>query len=70
MSAFMVSNQLMQKVVTAILQNTDAALRGKTRARFYQIQAGAVTYEVSHVRLCAAQRYGPPVTIDLTPDGA
>jgi hypothetical protein len=37
-------------------------------ARFYQTRPGTVVYEVSEVRLCAAQRYGPPVTIDLNPD--
>jgi hypothetical protein len=42
----------------------------KWKLRFYQTQPGMVTYEVSQVSLCAAQRYGPPLTIDLTPDGA
>jgi hypothetical protein len=39
------------------------------RARFCQMQPGTMTYEVSEVCLCAAQRYRPPVTIDLPPDG-
>jgi hypothetical protein len=33
-----------------------------------QTQPGTTVFEVSEVCLCAAERYGPPVTIDLTPD--
>jgi hypothetical protein len=46
----------------------DTPLSAARRARSYQTRPGTVAYEVSEVCLCAAQRYGPPVTIDLTPD--
>jgi hypothetical protein len=45
----------------------DTPLSAARRARFYQTQPGTTVFEVSEVCLCAAQRYGPPVTIDLTP---
>ena len=58
------------RVSWAIEVEADTPLCAARRARFYQTQPGVVTYEVSQVSLCAAQRYGPPVTIDLTSDGA
>jgi hypothetical protein len=58
------------RVSWSIEVEADTPLCAARRARFYQMQSGTVTYEVSEVRLCAAQRYGPPMTIDLTPDCA
>ena len=56
------------RVSWAIEVEAETPLCAARRARFYQTQPGTVVYEVSQVRLCAAQRYGPPV-IDLSPDG-
>jgi hypothetical protein len=46
----------------------DTPLNAAKRARFYQTRPGTTVFEVSEICLCAAQRYGPPVTIDLTLD--
>jgi hypothetical protein len=56
------------RVSWAIEVEAETPLCAARRARFYQTQPGTVVYEVSQVRLCAAQRYGPPV-IDPSPDG-
>ena len=56
------------RVSWAIEVEAETPLCAARRARFYQTQPGTVVYEVSQVRLSAAQRYGPPV-IDLSPDG-
>jgi hypothetical protein len=58
------------RVSWAIEVEAETPLCAARRARYYQTQPRMVTYEVSEVRLCGAQRYGPPVTIDLNPDGA
>jgi hypothetical protein len=57
------------RVVWEIEVEADTPLSAARRARLCHTQPGTATYEVSEVCLCAAQRYGPPVTIDLTPEG-
>lgn len=59
------------RVTWVIEVEADTPLSAARRARSWQTQPGTVTYEVCEVCevcLCAAQRYGPSVTIDLTPD--
>jgi hypothetical protein len=56
------------RVTWVIEVEADTPLSAAKRARFYQTQPGTTVFEVSEVRLCAAQRYGPSVTIELTPD--
>jgi len=56
------------RVTWVIEVEADTPLSAARRARFYQTQPGTTVFEVSEVCLCAAQRYGPSVTIDLTPD--
>jgi hypothetical protein len=46
----------------------DTPLSAARRVRFWQTQSGTTVFEVSEVCLCPAERCGPPVTIDLTPD--
>jgi hypothetical protein len=41
----------------------DTPLSAARRARFHQTQPGTTVFEVSKACLCAAQRYGPSVTI-------
>ena len=57
------------RVSWAIEVEANTPLCAARRARFCQTQPSIMTCEVSEVRLCAAQRYRPPVTIDPTPDG-
>jgi hypothetical protein len=57
--------ELTYQVSWAIEVEADTPLCAARRARFYQTQPGTVTYEVSEVRLRAAQRYVPLMTIDL-----
>jgi hypothetical protein len=47
---------------------TVTPLSAARRARFYQTRPGTTAFDVSEVCLCAAERYGPAVTIDLPPD--
>jgi hypothetical protein len=47
------------RVSWAIEVEAERPLCAARRARFYQLRPGMVTYEVSYVLLCAAQRYGP-----------
>jgi hypothetical protein len=55
--------------VTWIIEvEADTPLSAARRARFWQTQPGTTVFEVSEVCLYAIERYGPPVTIDLTPD--
>jgi hypothetical protein len=56
------------RVTWVIEVEADTPLSAARRARFYQTRPGTTAFDVSEVCLCAAQRYGPPVTIDLTPD--
>ena len=56
------------RVTWVIEVEADTPLSAARRARSCQTQPGTVTYEVCEVCLCPAERYGPPVTIDLTPD--
>jgi hypothetical protein len=56
------------RVAWVIEVEADTPLSAARRARFYQTRPGTVAYEVSEVCLCAARRYGPPVTIDLAPE--
>jgi len=56
------------RVTWVIEVEADTPLGTASRARFYQTRPGTVAYEVSEVCRYAAQPYGPPVTIDLTPD--
>jgi hypothetical protein len=56
------------RVTWVIEVEADTPLSAARRARFYQTRPGTTVFDVSEVCLCAAQRYGPPVTIDLTPD--
>ncbi len=56
------------RVTWVIEVEADTPLNAGRRARFYQTQPGTTPFEVSEVCLCAAQRCGPPVTIDLTPN--
>jgi len=56
------------RVTWVIEVEADTSLSAARRARFYQTRPGTTAFDVSEVCLCAAQRYGPPVTIDLTPD--
>jgi hypothetical protein len=57
------------RVSWVIEVEADTPLSAARRARFCQMQPGTTFFEVCEVRVCAAERYGPPVTIDLTPDG-
>ena len=56
------------RVTWVIEVEADTPLSAARRARFYQTRLGTTVFEVSEVCLCPAERYGPPVTIDLTPD--
>ena len=56
------------RVTWVIEVEADTPLSAARRARSCQTQPGTVTYEVCEVCLCPAERYRPPVTIDLTPD--
>jgi hypothetical protein len=56
------------RVTWVIEVEADTPFSAARRARFYQTQPGTTVFEVSEVCLCAAERYGPPVTIDLTPE--
>src|SRR5271166_2108803 len=56
------------RVTWVIEVEADTPLSAARRARSWQTQPGTVTYEVYEVCLCPAERCGPPVTIDLTPD--
>ena len=56
------------RVTWVIEVEADTPLSAARRARFHQTRPGTTAFDVSEVCLCAAQRYGPPVTIDLTPD--
>jgi hypothetical protein len=56
------------RVTWVIEVEADTPLSATRRARFYQTRPGTTVFEVSEVCLCPAERYGPPVTIDLTPD--
>jgi hypothetical protein len=56
------------RVTWVIEVEADTPLSAARRARFYQTRPGTTVFEVSEVCLCPAERYGPPVTIDLTPD--
>ena len=49
--------ELTYQVSWAIEVEAETPLCAARRARFYQTQPGTVVYEVSQVRLCAAQRY-------------
>jgi hypothetical protein len=55
------------RVTWVIEVEADMPLSAARRARSWQTQPGTVTYEVYEVCLCPAERYRPPVTIDLTP---
>jgi len=57
------------RVSWVIEVEADTPVSAARQARFCQTQPGTTVFEVCEVRVCAAQRYGPPVTIDLTPDG-
>lgn len=48
----------------------ETPLKAPQKARSYQTKPGttATVFEVAEARLCAASRYGRPVTIDLTPE--
>ena len=56
------------RVVWVIEVEADTPLSAARRARLCHTQPGTATYEVSEVCLCAIQRYGPPITINLTPE--
>jgi hypothetical protein len=56
------------RVIWLVEVEADTPLSAARRARFYQTRPGTTAFDVSEVCLCAAQRYRPPVTIDLTPD--
>jgi hypothetical protein len=56
------------RVIWVIEVEADTPLSAARRARSWQTQPGTVTCEVCEVCLCPIERYGPPVTIDLTPD--
>jgi hypothetical protein len=56
------------RVTWVIEVEADTPLNAARRARFYQTRPGTTAFDVSEVCLCAAWRYRPPVTIDLTPD--
>jgi hypothetical protein len=56
------------RVTWMIEVEADTPLGAARRARFYQMRPGTTVFEVSEVCLCAAQRHGPPVTIDLAPE--
>jgi hypothetical protein len=56
------------RVTWVIEVEADTPLSAARRARLYQTRPGTTAFDVFEVCLCAAQRYGPPVTIDLTPD--
>ena len=56
------------RVTWVIEVEADTPISAARRARFYQTRPGTTAFDVSEVCLCAAQRYGSPVTIDLTPD--
>src|SRR6266851_4479132 len=56
------------RVTWVIEVEADTPLSAARRARFWQTRPGTTIFEVSEVCLCPAERYGPPVTIDLTPD--
>ena len=55
------------RVTWVIEVEADTPLNAARRARFYQTRPGTLAYEVSEVCLRAAECYGPPVTIDLSP---
>ena len=57
------------RVSWVIEVEADTLVSAARQTRFCQTQPGTTVFEVCEVRVCAAQRYGPPVTIDLTPDG-
>jgi hypothetical protein len=55
--------------VTWVIEvEADTPLNAARRARFWQMQLGSTAFDVSGVCLCAAERYGRLVTIDLTSD--
>ena len=56
------------RVTWVIEVEADTPLSAARGARFYKTRPGTTVFEVSEVCLCSAERYGPPVTIDLTPD--
>ena len=56
------------RVTWVVEVEADTPLSAARRARFYQTRPGTTAFEVSEVWLRAAERYGPPVTIDLTLD--
>jgi len=56
------------RVTRVIEVEADTPLSAARRARFWQRHPGTTVFEVSEVWLRAAERYGPPVTIDLTLD--
>jgi hypothetical protein len=56
------------RVTWVVEVEADTPLSAARRARFYQTRPGTTAFEVFEVCLCAARRYRPPVTIDLTPD--
>jgi hypothetical protein len=53
------------RVTWVIEVEADTPLSAARRARCYQTRPGTTAFDVC---LRAAQRYGPPVTIDLTPN--
>jgi hypothetical protein len=56
------------RVTWVIEVEADTPLNAARRARFYQTRPGTTAFDVSEACLCPAQRYRPPITIDLTPD--
>ena len=56
------------RVTWVIEVEADTPLNAARRARFWQMQLGSTAFDVSGVCLCAAERYGRLVTIDLTSD--
>jgi hypothetical protein len=56
------------RVTWVIEVEADTPLNAARQAWFCQMLQSTVTYEVSEVCQYAAQRYGPPITIDLILD--